>query len=399
MTDNENFAENVAERQSDEAQDAAQGMPPQPSDAPDGARAATGAPVSPGMSDAIIPPFTPGTYLLDNLAGLIALVLCLVSVVVVLPALGVNSSGVLLVADVLTLIALAAGFFDYRRKAAFYRELRSLAMQLRQACVLPSLIAEPTFLEGRIALGTAARLATLAGEETERLNDEGAAYRRYVELWIHEIKTPIAALRLMLAADQSQQSARMARELERIESQVDQALYYARSTSVAKDYAIREVDLGAAAREACKKNGRFLIERDCVPTFAIPEGLTVLADEPWLVFILGQVVVNAAKYGASRIEFTAREVEPGTSRGRTVLEVRDNGCGIPAADVPRVFERGFTGQVGRTYGSATGMGLYLVASLCAAMGLHVGLASEEGTGTRVILTFPHDRTRKELFGA
>jgi len=82
-----------------------------------------------------------------------------------------------------------------------------------------------------------------------------------------------------------------------------------------------------------------------------------------------------------------------------VLEVRDNGCGIPAADVPRVFERGFTGQVGRAHGSATGMGLYLVASLCASMGLHVGLASEEGTGTRVILTFPHDRTRKELFGA
>ena len=79
--------------------------------------------------------------------------------------------------------------------------------------------------------------------------------------------------------------------------------------------------------------------------------------------------------------------------------VRDNGCGIPAADVPRVFERGFTGQVGRAHGSATGMGLYLVASLCASMGLHVGLASEEGTGTRVILTFPHDRTRKELFGA
>ena len=82
-----------------------------------------------------------------------------------------------------------------------------------------------------------------------------------------------------------------------------------------------------------------------------------------------------------------------------MLEVRDNGCGIPAADVPRVFERGFTGQVGRAHGSATGMGLYLVASLCASMGLHVGLASEEGVGTRVILTFPHDRTRKELFGA
>ena len=119
----------------------------------------------------------------------------------------------------------------------------------------------------------------------------------------------------------------------------------------------------------------------------------MLADEPWLVFMLSQVISNAAKYGARTVTFTAREEEPETPRGRTVLEVRDDGCGIPAADVPRVFDRGFTGSAGRAQGSATGMGLYLVAVMCAQMGLGVGIASEEGTGTRVIFTFPHDRRR------
>lgn len=191
----------------------------------------------------------------------------------------------------------------------------------------------------------------------------------------------------------------MARELERIEAQVDQALYYARSTSVERDYAIREINLASAAREACKRHSRFLIEKGCVPTFDIPDTMTVLADEPWLVFILGQVVTNAAKYGAGALIFTAREEEAGTSRGRTVLEVRDNGCGIPAGRrAPRLRARIHRpGRPRPWFGH--GMGLYLVASLCASMGLHVGLASEEGTGTRVILTFPHDRTRKELFGA
>lgn len=343
--------------------------------------------------------FTPATYVRDNIGGLAALVLGLISLVLILPALGVTSSGVLLVADILTLLAVAAGFLDYRRKASFYHELRGLLASLRQARVLPALITEPSFLEGQITYETAARISSLAAEETDKLQEDAAAYRRYIELWIHETKTPIAAIKLMLANEPGALSAKIARELERVESQVDQALYYARSTSVERDYAIREVDLGAAAREACKRNTRFLIEREALPVFDIPENMTVLADEPWLVFILGQVVTNAAKYGATRIEFTACEEEAGTSRGRTVLEVRDNGCGIPAADVPRVFERGFTGQVGRAAGSATGMGLYLVASLCASMGLHVGLASEEGTGTRVILTFPHDRTRKELYGA
>ena len=360
---------------------------------------AAGERVNAHTANAPIAAFTPASYVRDNVIGLAAFLLALASTVLILPALGVNSSGVLLVADILTLIALGAGFLDYRRKAAFYHELHHLTEQLRQACVLPSLIAEPPFLEGEIAYDVARRLSQLSAEETAALRDDAAAYRRYVELWIHEIKTPIAAIKLMLANNPGPESAKVARELERIEAQVDQALYYARSTSVERDYAIREVNLADAAREACKRHSRFLIEKGCTPAFDIPDALTVLADEPWLVFILGQVVTNAAKYGATTLAFTVREKEPGTPRGRTVLEVRDNGCGIPAADVPRVFERGFTGQVGRAHGSATGMGLYLVASLCASMGLHVGLASEEGTGTRVILTFPHDRTRKELFGA
>ena len=239
--------------------------------------------------------FTPAAYVRDNMLGLAALVLSLVSLVLILPALGVNSSGVLLVADILTLLAVGAGFLDYRRKAAFYHELRGLLASLRQARVLPALGAEPAFLEGQIAYGTAARISSLAAAETDKLQEDAAAYRRYIELWIHETKTPIAAIKLMLANEPSTQSAKIARELERIEAQVDQALYYARSTSVERDYAIREVSLGEAAREACKRNTRFLIERGALPAFNIPETMTVLADEPWLVFILGQVVVNAAK--------------------------------------------------------------------------------------------------------
>ena len=280
-----------------------------------------------GEADTPIAPFTPATYVRDNVIGLAAFLLALASTVLILPALGVNSAGTLLVADVLTLIALGAGFLDYRRKAAFYHELHHLTGQLRQACVLPSLIAEPPFLDGKIAYDTASRLAQLSAEETAALRDNEALSRRYVELWIHEIKTPIAAIKLMLANNPGPESAKVARELERIEAQVDQALYYARSTSVERDYAIREVNLADAAREACKRHSRFLIEKGCTPAFDIPDAMTVLADEPWLVFILGQVIVNAAKYGATTLTFTAREEEPGTSRGRTVLEVRDNGCG------------------------------------------------------------------------
>ena len=346
-----------------------------------------------------VPAFTPGSYVRDRGFALAAFVVCLAGVAFMLPVLGVSGHGTLLVADFITLCALTAGIVDYRRKAAWYRELASLTASLRRASAFASLVGEPEFLEGRIAYAAGAATGQLSAREVDGLAADEEAYRRYIELWIHEIKTPIAAMRLMLAAGPTVESGKLARELERVESQVDQALYYARSTSLTQDYAIREVNVADACREACKRNVRFLVERGCTPAFDIPEGLTVLADEPWLVFMLGQLAANAAKYDATTLTFAAWEEEAGTPRGRTVLEVRDNGCGIPAKDVPRVFERGFTGDVGRAHGSATGMGLYLVASLCAAMGLHVGLASEEDAGTRVLLTFPHDRTRKALAGS
>ena len=128
----------------------------------------------------------------------------------------------------------------------------------------------------------------------------------------------------------------------------------------------------------------------------VDEDVRVFADVKWLAFVIGQLVANAGKYGASTLRFSVREEGAGTSDARTVLEVADDGWGVPAGDVPRVFERAFTGENGRRAGSSTGMGLYLVAELCAKMGLAVALASEEGKGTRVLLAFPHDRRKLDL---
>ena len=208
------------------------------------------------------------------------------------------------------------------------------------------------------------------------------------------------------------QAARIKGELDRIEGYVEQALYYARSTSLVQDYAIRETSLAEAVRErelaeqlgvgrnsvreALRKHARFLIERGVAPTVDVDEDVRVFADVKWLAFVIGQLVANAGKYGASTLRFSVREEGAGTSDARTVLEVADDGWGVPAGDVPRVFERAFTGENGRRAGSSTGMGLYLVAELCAKMGLAVALASEEGKGTRVLLAFPHDRRKLDL---
>ena len=242
-------------------------------------------------------------------------------------------------------------------------------------------------------------IAKMRQEKEELIFEDQKRYTEmmdYYGMWAQQIKTPIAAAALMASGLHGPQAARIKGELDRIEGYVEQALYYARSTSLVQDYAIRETSLAEAVREALRKHARFLIERGVAPTVDVDEDVRVFADVKWLACVIGQLVANAGKYGASTLRFSVREEGAGTSDARTVLEVADDGWGVPAGDVPRVFERAFTGENGRRAGSSTGMGLYLVAELCAKMGLAVALASEEGEGTRVLLAFPHDRRKLDL---
>lgn len=334
-------------------------------------------------------------YLRDNLAAIGVGVLCCLGVAGMLAVLGVGVDATVLVPCFVALCGAVVLGLGYVRRRHFYTELARIVEDLDRTYFASELVEEPGFLEGRLAHEALEAVGKAAADDVAFHRRQAESYRDYIELWIHEIKTPIAAAHLMTADLHGGVASKLKAELDRIESYVEQALYYARSTSLARDYAIRELSLADAVRTACKKNARYLIERGTTPSIEVGDGVTVFADASWLSFALGQVLVNAAKYGATSVRFTVREEGAGTSAARTVLEIADDGPGIPAADVPRVFDRGFTGKNGRAQGSATGMGLYLVATLCEKMGLGVGLASEEGTGTRVMLAFPHDRRRMD----
>lgn len=224
-------------------------------------------------------------------------------------------------------------------------------------------------------------------------------YRNYIELWVHETKTPIASAQLALASLHGPEIGKVRGDLDRIESRVEQALYYARSATLSEDFSIEELNLAALARKACRQRSRTLIGAGVSLEFAIDEALEVLADAKWTDFIIGQVLENSAKYGAKTIRFEGTTKDAGTKDGCIELLIADDGDGIPAADVPRVFDRGFTGSRGRTHHKATGMGLHLAAVACERMGLGLRISSEEGTGTTVALTFPLDRTRMDLAGS
>ena len=183
---------------------------------------------------------------------------------------------------------------------------------------------------------------------------------------------------------------RITRELTRIENYVEQALYYSRSGGVERDYRIRETTLRALVASALKKNAELLIEAGAsIRT----EGLdrTVYTDAKWIDFMLGQVLMNSVKYRRGPLEIS---VAGETADGAVSLTVADNGIGVPAGDLPHIFEKGFTGENGRRGAKSTGLGLYLCKKLCDKMGLAVSLASAPDAGTRVTFAFPTDESRR-----
>lgn len=209
-------------------------------------------------------------------------------------------------------------------------------------------------------------------------------YREYVESWVHEIKTPITAAGLICRNMDSGNRRKLSGELAQIEAHVERALFYARAESPEKDFMIRQVNLGEVAAQAIGQHRALLIQSGIrVETWDLEQ--TVYTDSKWAVFILGQLLQNAARYQGKEpvVILSARKL--GT---QVQLVLQDNGIGIPKHELPRVFERGYTGSNGRIRGGSTGMGLYLCRKLTESLGMDLRIASESGCGTTVTLTFP-----------
>lgn len=178
-----------------------------------------------------------------------------------------------------------------------------------------------------------------------------------------------------------------------MEGYVEQALFFARSETVDRDYLIREYNLKELVSAALRANSHMLISAQVAP-FRRDLDFQVFTDEKWMLFIIGQIIQNSVKYARSDgafIEFSGSLRDEGLSSERVELAIRDNGCGVSPADLPRVFEKGFTGAAGRTGKRSTGIGLYLVERLCSKMGVGIEADSAQGQWFQITLSFSTNR--------
>jgi signal transduction histidine kinase len=271
---------------------------------------------------------------------------------------------------------------EYVAKNRYYGNLRGITRQLDRKYLLSEIIEAPDFCEGALLYDALKAVSKSANDEIAKHKMTATEYREYIELWVHEIKTPIAVAKLLCENAQSGQSADMDAELDRIERFVEQALFYARSGNVEDDCMIRRVALAELLADTLKNRAKYLIERKIRVRIKDLEH-TVFTDPKWLSFILWQLIDNSVKYGCRSIEFSGVRNERSVS-----LFIQDDGVGISEKDAGRVFDKGFTGENGRRFGHSTGLGLYLCKKLCNKLGLGLSLSSAPGKGVVAEIVFP-----------
>ena len=177
-------------------------------------------------------------------------------------------------------------------------------------------------------------------------------------------------------------------ELDKVENYIEQALFYARSNTVEKDYYIKKCNLNEIVNESIKKNKTILIQEKAeINTHDLEN--TVNTDSKWVFFILNQIIQNSVKYRNKDIT-PSIEIYSEQKKENVILYIKDNGIGIKKGEITRVFEKGFTGTNGRLSGKkSTGIGLYLCKKLCDKLGIAIELNSEQGKGTEIRIVFPN----------
>ena len=199
----------------------------------------------------------------------------------------------------------------------------------------------------------------------------------YYTLWVHQIKTPIAAMDLLLQAGPDR-ATEMEIELQKIAQYVDMVLQYLRLDSTDKDLVLQRCQLDAVVRQTVRKYAKLFILKKIQLVFQETKW-EVLSDEKWLCFLREQLLSNALKYTPEGGKISI------FLEGETNLVIADTGIGIAPEDLPRVFEKGFTGNNGRMDKKATGIGLYLCRRVTNLLGHTISIASEPGVGTQVLL--------------
>lgn len=287
---------------------------------------------------------------------------------------------------IITIMYLVGITYEYVRKKMYYKYVFNMLNELDDKYLISEIINTPSFTEGKILKDILMDICKSMHENVNKYKLNEIDYKEYIELWIHEVKIPIATTKMIIENNKSSVTKSISEEVDKIDSYIEQALYYARSNNVYKDYYIKKCKLSDIVNDSIKKNKVSLIENK-VEIRVHNLDYSVNTDSKWIMFILNQITENSIKYKSSNsvLEFYGKK-----NKDNVILYIKDNGIGIKNSEIDRVFDKGFTGTNGRLdLKKSTGIGLYLCKKLCLKLGISINIESKVGKYTIVSLVFPN----------
>lgn len=285
--------------------------------------------------------------------------------------------------------------YDYFNKKKYYDELMSNLDALDKKYLISDVMEEGSFIESRLIYQIINETTKSMKDDISDLKINNKEYREYIELWVHEVKTPISSCKLIIENNKSDLTNSINEEVNKVENYIEQALFYARSNALEKDYIIKELNLKNIINKVVRRNSKVLIQEK-IKIEAIDLDKTIYTDSKWIEFIINQVLNNSIKYmdynkNQNKIKFYTREIGE-----NIVLYIEDSGIGMNEKDVVKAFDKGYTGENGRRFSKSTGIGLYLCRKLASKLGLGINLESEVNKGTKVAIIFPINKYLIEM---
>ena len=324
-------------------------------------------------------------YLRNNYLIILLFILIISIINLMLVSFKVESQAIMGVNITVILGFIIYVIYDFGRRKKFYNKFLNDLDLLDKKYLITEMIDKPNFYDGEILYDALYEIDKSMTEKIKKYSLSIKDFKEYIEMWIHEVKLPLASINLMIHNHKELSDKKIIEQLKRIDDDVEQVLYYVRSENAEKDYLIKETELSKVISNVAMKNKDILLENNI--DFIVDVGnKKVLTDSKWLEFIVNQIVSNSVKYIRSGVEHYIRISAEENNRS-IILKIYDNGIGIEKSDIHKVFNKTFTGNNGRKIETSTGMGLYIAKQLCKKLGHKITINSKENEYTEVSLLF------------
>lgn len=325
-----------------------------------------------------------GTYIKEKKENIILFIILVIILLFLLDLFGVNKYLTIMILSLLSIYFIVDFLTFYLKRKKYYDNFLNNLNLLDKKYLILETLEEPEFLDGKFFYDALYKIDKSMMENINNYRNETEDFKEYVEMWIHEIKIPIAGLMLMYHNNKTV-NKNFLDQLNSLDNLTDQILYYVRSNYAEKDFLIKEASMDKIINEVLLKNKDSILENHIDVTVEV-KNIKVLTDSKWLVFILNQIINNSIKYcDNNRKSYIMFYIED--NEKETTLHIKDNGIGVNASDLKHVFDKSFTGENGRKMRNSTGFGLYISKKLIEKLGHKISATSEENKCFEIAITF------------